>query len=95
MKKIILGSIIITGFFLLGCSEKTGVYPAGSGTYAITNQAATGFTGKQGIRTEAYREASAYCAKNGKDFEVVKLEANEGPYVFGKYPRITLQFKCK
>jgi hypothetical protein len=80
---------------LTGCSEKSSVYPSGSGTYSITNQAPTGFAGKQGIRADAYKEAAAFCSQKGQDFEVVKFEANEGPYIFGKYPRVTLQFKCR
>lgn len=90
---LIFSSIIL--LLINGCSEKSGVYPSGNGTYSITNQAATGLSGKQGIRTSAYKEASAYCRKSGKDFIVIKLDANEGPYIFGKYPRVTLTFKCK
>ena len=78
-----------------GCSEKSGVYPSGSNTYSITNQAATGFAGLQGIQTDAYKEANMYCKNKEKDFEVIKFDKNEGPYILGKYPRVTLQFKCK
>ncbi len=94
MIKILFG-LSTLALLLGGCAEKSGVYASGSGTYSITNQAATGFPGLQGIRTEAYKEASAYCRKKGRDFEVVRMEQNEGPYILGKYPRVTLQFKCK
>lgn len=95
MKKILLGLPILALLLLNGCSEKSGVYASGSGTHSITNQAATGLSGLQDIRTNAYKEASAYCKGKGKDFEVVRLEQNEGPYILGKYPRVTLVFKCK
>ena len=95
MKKILFSFSIFTIFIFNGCAEKSGVYNSGSGTHSITNQAATGMSGLQDIRTNAYKEASAYCRKEGKDFEVVKLEHNEGPYILGKYPRVTLQFRCK
>ena len=93
MNKIIL---VFIGFGLLlsGCSEKSGVYASGSGTHSITNQAATGLSGKQDIRTNAYKEAAVFCKKQGKDFKVIKIDENEGPYILGKYPRITLQFSC-
>ncbi len=90
-------TLIIIGFAVLilgGCSEKSGVYASGSGTYSITNQAATGLPGKQGIRTDAYKEAAGFCRQKGKDFKVIKLDENEGPYILGKYPRVTLQFRC-
>ena len=95
MKKLLLSLPILTVLAFNGCSEKSGVYASGSGTHSITNQAATGFSGLQDIRTNAYKEASAYCSQKGKDFEVVKLEQNEGPYILGNYPRVTLIFKCK
>ena len=95
MNKKILGYIIFATLILTGCAEKSGVYESGSDTYSITNQAATGLSGLQDIRTNAYKEASAFCKQRGKDFEVVNLEQNEGPYILGKYPRVTLQFKCK
>ena len=97
MKKISIGIGIGAAALLMfaGCAEKSGVYASGSGTYSITNQAATGFPGLQGIRTKAYKEAAAFCRKEGRDFEVINLEQNEGPYILGKYPRVTLQFKCK
>jgi protein involved in sex pheromone biosynthesis len=95
MKKITLGLSILSLLLLSGCSEKSGVYASGSGTHSITNQAATGFSGKQDIRTNAYKQAATFCRNKGRDFEVIKMDENEGPYILGKYPRVTLQFKCK
>lgn len=95
MKKLLKRLPILVVLLLSGCSEKSGVYPSGSGTYSITNQAATGFSGKQDIRTNAYKEASTFCLKKRKDFVVIRTDENEGPYILGKYPRVTLLFKCK
>lgn len=95
MKNTILGVSILSLLILAGCSEKSGVYASGSGTHSITNQAATGLSGKQDIKTNAYKEAAAFCQKEGKDFVVVQMDENEGPYILGKFPRVTLQFKCK
>lgn len=94
-ERILIGLPILILFLLSGCSEKSGVYASGSGTHSITNQAATGLSGKQDIRTNAYKEASIFCRKKGKDFVVIRMDENEGPYILGKYPRVTLQFKCK
>ncbi len=94
MKKIILGLSMLALLLLSGCSEKSGVYASGSGNHSITNQAATGLSGKQDIRTNAYKEAAAFCGKKGKDFVVIRMDENEGPYILGKYPRVTLTFRC-
>lgn len=48
----------------------------------------------QDIRTDAYKEASDYCQKSTKNFEVISSEETKPPYILGNYPRITLTFKC-
>lgn len=95
MKHILISLSMFVLLIFSGCSEKSGVYASGSGTHSITNQAATGFSGKQDIRTNAYKEAAAFCKKQGKDFVIIRMDENEGPYILGKYPRVTLQFRCK
>jgi len=92
MKILLIGLILL----FVGCAEKSGVYPSGNKTYSISNQASTGFSGLQDIRTDAYKEASTYCIKNNNQgFEVIEEITTKPPYIFGNYPRITLKFKCK
>lgn len=88
--------ILLLGLFFLfvGCAEKSGVYPSGKNTYTISNQAATGFSGLQDIKSEAYEEASLFCKQKNQDFEVVNVESTQPPYILGNYPRVDLQFKC-
>jgi len=87
----LLFSIVI---FFSACAEKSGVYPAGNNTHSISNQASSGFSGMQDIRTDAYKEASQYCQNLNKNFEVISNEETKPPYILGNYPRITLTFKC-
>ena len=91
LKKFIYISLLL---ILTGCAEKSGVYPSGQNTYAISNQAATGFSGLQDIKYEAYQEASEFCQKQNKDFEVVNIETTKPPYILGNYPRVDIRFKC-
>lgn len=91
MKTILLGLFL---FIFIGCAEKSGVYPAGEGTYAISIQAATGFSGLQNIKSEAYNEASEFCKNKNKDFKVVNIETSKPPYILENYPRVDLYFKC-
>jgi len=90
LKTLLLGLLLL----FVGCAEKSGVYPSGENTYSISNQAATGFSGLQDIKSEAYEEASLFCEQKNQDFKVVNVESTKPPYILGNYPRVDLQFKC-
>ena len=66
----------------------------GSGTYMIAKQAATGIGGLGNLKAEALQEADKHCTGMGKEMEVIAMQENEGPFVFGKYPRAEVQFRC-
>ncbi len=95
MKKFLLVILIFISIAVIGCAEKSGVYPSGDNSFSISNQASTGFSGMQDIRAEAYRQASDYCKSLHKDFSVIEADETKPPYVFGNYPRINLKFRCK
>ena len=88
----------LTVLFLLallaGCASHSGVVPSGGGTLNISKQAATGFSGLGNLKGEVHQEAADYCGRSKKDFEVVKYEESQPPYILGKYPRVDLTFKC-
>jgi hypothetical protein len=51
-----------------------------------------GFGPPIGVRAEAYEEANAFCAKQGKTVETISLElTNAG---FAKSAAVTLEFRC-
>ena len=91
-RKCLLFCIIL---FLISCASSTGVVQIGNDRLFIAKQAATGFPGTGGIKTEAITEASNYCVSKGKSLKIVELKENEGPYVFGKYPRVEITFLCE
>ena len=79
---------------LIGCAANSGVVPMGGGSFMVARQAATGFGGTGNLKAEAIKDASAYCAERGQDFQVTGATQNEGPFVLGKYPRAEVNFRC-
>ena len=79
---------------LCGCAANSGVIPLGAGSFMVARQAATGFGGTGNLKADAVKDAGAYCAERGQDFEVTSATQNEGPFVFGKYPRAEVTFRC-
>jgi len=79
---------------LCGCAANSGVVPMGAGSFIVARQAATGFSGTGNLKADAVKDASAYCAGHGQDFEVISATQNEGPFILGKYPRAEVTFRC-
>ncbi len=86
--------VAIVAALLVGCASNSGVVSVGEGTLMIARQAATGFPGTGKIKTEALKEAGQYRAAQNKTMDIIKLYENEGPYIFGRYPRVELTFRC-
>lgn len=79
---------------LAGCASNTGIIPIGTDTYMVSRQAATGFSGSGSLKAEAFQEANAYCAGQGKSLQVVSTQEAQPPFVFGNYPKAEVQFMC-
>jgi hypothetical protein len=90
MPKILSAALV----FLTGCAANPGVAPMGPDTYVVTRQAATGFSGTGDLKVEALREANQHCMSLKKEMHVVSATESQPPYIFGKYPRAEVQFKC-
>lgn len=82
-------------FILASCASNTGIIKAGENKMFIAKQAATGFPGTGGIKTEALQEASTFCMSKNQTLNIIELKENEGPYILGKYPRVELMFSCE
>ena len=85
---------LFLSLFIASCASDSGIITSGANEYLIAKQAATGFPGTGGIKTDALAEASNHCIDQGKSLNVIELSENEGPYVLGKYPRVELTFSC-
>ena len=77
---------------LTACAS-TGIIPIGPDTYTISEKGPqVGFGPPVAARAEVYRQANAFCAKNHKVPETVKLDlVNSG---FARSAVATLDFKC-
>lgn len=87
-------AILAIPLSLCGCAANSGVVPMGGGSFMVSRQAATGFSGTGNLKASAVKDASAYCAAHGQDFEVTSATQNEGPFILGKYPRAEVNFRC-
>jgi hypothetical protein len=78
---------------LAGCAS-TGIVAMDKGVYLIAKKSPqVGFGPPIGIKGDAYTEANAFCAKDGKTVETVKLdETNAG---FGRPAAVSLEFRCR
>jgi len=62
-------------------------------TYMIAKRKPTvGFGTGDGAKADIYREANAFCAKQNKKVETVKLEMSDSG--FGRPANASLQFRC-
>lgn len=82
----------MTTLALVGCAS-TGIVPMDSGSYFISKKSPqVGFGPPVGIKGEVYTEANAFCGKDGKAVETIKLEeTNAG---LAQSAAVTLQFRC-
>jgi hypothetical protein len=84
---------VATLLVVLGCSS-TGVVPMDNGTYMIAKRSAqAGFGPPVAAKAQVYREANAFCARQGKTVETVNLELTDSG--FARPGSVTLEFRCK
>lgn len=85
---------LIATLLFSACAANSGIVDIGSGTYFVSRQAATGFTGMGTLKAEALKEAGEHCGEMGKSVEVISATDAQPPFVFGNYPKTEIQFKC-
>lgn len=86
---------ILCSILLTACAVNPGVSPLGSGKYHVSRQGATGASSIGVLQKETLKEAQEFCAKNGKDFEVLGQRQSKPPYILGNFPRAEVEFACK
>jgi hypothetical protein len=79
---------------LAACASNSGVVPMGAGTFMVSRQAATGFSGPGNLKAQALQEANQHCAAQNKELEVLDTTEAKPPFIFGNYPRVEVQFRC-
>ena len=69
------------------------VLPLGDNTFVYAREAGTGFTRHTKILKKAIVVVEAYAESKDKEYEIIKIYRNEGPFVLGKFPRVEVTFK--
>lgn len=78
---------------LTGCAS-SGPVPIGKDTYMITKESAGGmFVSGSAVKADVFKEAYAYCASQGKDFQVVNTH-QEDAIPGARLPSAEVQFMC-
>lgn len=85
--------VSVAGLFLLGACSNTGIVPIDGNAYMVAVRSPkVGFSTADDEKAEAYQAASAYCAKEGKKVETVKLTmVNAG---LARSASASLEFRC-
>ena len=88
-KKFIIGTALV----LFGWASSAPI-PTGKETYMISRQSAAGvFVAANSIKADIFREASAFCAAQDKEFQVVSaIESSAIP--FTPRPSSEVRFNC-
>lgn len=86
--------IIVAALILAGCASNSGVVQMGPNSYFVSRQAATGLSGLGSLKAEAMAEAGQHCTAQGKTVDITDENDTKPPYIFGRYPRTEIRFRC-
>ena len=93
-RMILLASSLASTAIIAGCAANSGVVQAGNGTYLVSRQAATGFSGSGTLKADALREADKFCTGLHKSLEILQATEAQPPYLLGNFPKAEIQFRC-
>jgi hypothetical protein len=79
---------------IAGCAvPSTGVTPLSDGLYKVAHHGSGAWVTTDSLKTEATKEANAYCAKTSKQARVVDVKQIPAR-PFGGWPESEVLFKC-
>ncbi|PTB30967.1 hypothetical protein [Photobacterium phosphoreum] len=84
---------VFLALILSGCTSSSGVIQDGKNAYRIMHTGDTGFTNSGTLQKNTYKEASAFCEKQGKIVETITMDSKQSRPL-GGWPEATLIFKC-
>ena len=94
MKKLLLFLLLVPMVsFGQKLKDLEQVLPIGNNTFEYTREAGTGFTRQTKLLKKAMAVVEAFADGKGKEYEVVEVFRNEGPFVLGNYPKVKVTFK--
>jgi len=84
---------IVLTFFGISACQSTGVIPMDHGTYMIGKKdGSPGLGVSLSNKAEVYKEANAFCHKDGLEVETIKVTVS--PAKLAKLGSTELEFKC-
>lgn len=90
MRKKITVIVVVA---LSGCATNSGIVDLGNGNYVYEKEDVMAYNGSS-TKVEILKEASAFCAKQGKQMTVQSSSAK--PYTIGSsYAGAEVQFSCR
>jgi len=88
MKRALLLTILLTG-----CATQSGVLPEGQDSYLLIMSSGYGLASSADLKIDAHKEASAFCAKLGKQPETVYENTSQSGAV-SDFHEEYLKFRC-
>lgn len=89
MRILLVAAVVV----LSGCATNSGIVDLGGGNYIYEKEDAMAYNGNS-TKVEILKEASAFCAKQGKQMTVQSSSAK--PYApYSSFAGAEVQFSCK
>ena len=85
---------VITASLTACAVPTTGVIPRGDDTYTVTRQGGSFLVTTESLKTEAIREADAYCSGKGKKYKYMYNKDIQAG-ALGRWPESEVLFKCE
>ena len=93
MKNTAIIAVIMLG--MTGCATtSSGPIELREGVYMMSKKEGAFPLGLEPLLEETIEEAKSFCASKGKTASIVDVKENEGPFIFGNYPKATITFEC-
>ena len=85
---------LVLPILLSSCAQNSGIVSMGDGSYMVSRQAATGFTGMGTLKADALKEAFQQCLQENKSVEVTRTIDAQPPFILGNFPKTEVFFSC-
>ena len=82
--------VVLAGAFA-GCTDE-GPAPVGKDTYMLANTGAWSWSSGDGLASDLFRKADAFCRSRGRQLMPVRVASKDGG--FNQFGHASLEFRC-
>ncbi len=86
--------VLVFVLILSGCAAKSNIVSISPDTFMVSRQAATGFSDLSTLKSDLFQEADEYCKSRNKHISVINTIESPPAYIWGKFPKVEIQFMC-